>query len=116
MAINFEAANMAGYNNPKIVVLNAKVQGLETVVSAPKYADITNIFKSGRIPIINAVDADSGNHFVMWPTAIAPGGGYLFSTIYITPSTLTPMMSMLMFSGAASPAAFLVMHLQPATP
>ena len=114
MAINFEAANMAGYNNPKIVVLNAEVSDSGTIVSVPKYADITNIFKSGCIPVINTVDA-SGNHFVLWPAVIPTGGSYLFSTLYIAPSTQTPMMSMLAFLGAAGTTAFRVIPLQQGT-
>ena len=112
MAINFEAANMAGYNNPKIVVLNAEVSDSGTIVSVPKYADITNIFKSGCIPVINTVDT-SGNHFVLWPAAITPAGGYLFSALYIAPSTQTPM-SMLAFLGAGT-TAFRVIPLQQGT-
>ena len=53
MAINFEAAHMAGYNNPKIEVFKA-VANLETntVISAPSKTEIIRCITRGTIPAI----------------------------------------------------------------
>lgn len=53
MAINFEAANMAGYNNPKIEVFKA-VANLEnnTIISAPGRSKILRCLFRGSIPAI----------------------------------------------------------------
>ena len=116
MAINFEAANMAGYNNPKIVVLNAEVSAPSTVTSAPKLSDINNIFKSGFIPVISARDQTAGGSFVLWPAGITDGGDYEFSNIFISPQTVAPMMAVLLFSTATNEASFHSVPLQVGTP
>ena len=53
MAINFEAANMAGYNNPKIEVFKV-VANLETIAitSAPSKSEIKSCLNRGAIPTI----------------------------------------------------------------
>ena len=58
MAINFEAANMAGYNNPKVYIfpVTVKMNGNTTVVDdAPNYSTLTNIIKSGYLPSLYAL-------------------------------------------------------------
>ena len=53
MAINFEAANMAGYNNPKIGVFKAVVNpNDDTLISAPSKTHILNSLNRGAIPIM----------------------------------------------------------------
>lgn len=53
MAINFEAANMAGYNNPKIEVFNS-IADLETntISDAPSKTEIIRCLRRGSIPAI----------------------------------------------------------------
>lgn len=59
MAINFEAANMAGYNNPKIEVFKAYSSDNTTLDEAPSKTDLLNCINRGLIPFImlNVVDA-----------------------------------------------------------
>ena len=52
MAINFEAANMAGYNNPKIEVFKAHSSDRTTLDEAPTKTDILNCIRGGTIPYI----------------------------------------------------------------
>ena len=81
MAINFEAANMAGYNNPQVQVfpVTVNVGGPEiAVVGAPSYSTITNIIKSGYIPVLFAA-LTTGDRAVLPLTAINNEGHYIFS-------------------------------------
>ena len=61
MAINFEAANMAGYNNPKIevfkAVLNNEGAGLD---SYPAKSIILNCLSRGSFPVIMLSVATAG--------------------------------------------------------
>lgn len=53
MSINFEAANMAGYNNPKIEVFEAAVAASGTKLAQyPEKAAIIAAIKRGTIPFI----------------------------------------------------------------
>ena len=53
MAINFEAANMAGYNNPKIEVFKADVSADgATLAQYPNKDTILNCISRGSIPFI----------------------------------------------------------------
>ena len=51
MAINFEAANMAGYNNPKIEVFEARL-GETGVEHFPKKSVILDCINRGSVPFI----------------------------------------------------------------
>ena len=65
MAINFEAANMAGYNNPKIEVFKARSGDTTTLDYAPSKTDLLNCTHRGVIPFImlNVVD----NYYILLP-------------------------------------------------
>ena len=115
MAINFEAANMVGYNNPKIVVLNVELNSQLAVISAPKVADIKNIFKSGFIPVIRVLNQIPGGSFVLWPAGLSDDGDYEFSNTFISPQTLAPMTANLSFSTATNAASFAVVPLKVGT-
>ena len=53
MAINFEAANMAGYNNPKIEVFKATLaEDGQTLAQYPAKAAIMAAVNRGSIPLI----------------------------------------------------------------
>ena len=58
MAINFEAANMAGYNNPQIEVLKAHSIDETTLDVAPIKTDLLNCIHRGAIPFIMLSMAD----------------------------------------------------------
>ena len=67
MAINFEAANMAGYNNPQIEVFEAVLDPSgETLTTAPRKPEIIRCLNRGSIPVI-----------VMVPSGV--DAGYVFS-------------------------------------
>ena len=51
MAINFEAANMAGYNNPKIEVFEASL-GETGVEKYPRKSVILDCINRGSVPFI----------------------------------------------------------------
>ena len=47
MSINFEAANMAGYNNPEIQIINVGTSEIRIT-----HGDIARLISSGVIPIL----------------------------------------------------------------
>jgi len=67
MAINFEAANMAGYNNPKIEVFKAIIN-LETnaIIEAPHKTDIIRCLHRGSIPTIMCTSPDGSEGYLLW--------------------------------------------------
>ena len=78
MAINFEAANMAGYNNPKIEVFTAVMGDDEsTIVQYPNKTAILASINRGSIPFLMLTLA---NHTQKWILPIANitegSGGY----------------------------------------
>ena len=60
MAINFEAANMAGYNNPKIEVFTVVSNDVNIITSAPTKTEIYNSITRGSIPFVLLIAA--GEH------------------------------------------------------
>ena len=66
MAINFEAANMAGYNNPKIEVFTAHANENLEIDSAPIKSDILQCLNRGCIPFIQLTLNSEGmsQHFL----------------------------------------------------
>ena len=97
MSINFEAANMAGYNNPEVYMLRATVNADTGVISAPSVPAINNIVKSGFMPIICLTGG--GNTFVLPLVSISADGDCVFSSIYLaTDGSYTPIVSTLVFS------------------
>ena len=66
MAINFEAANMAGYNNPKIEVFTAHANENLEIDSAPIKSDILQCLNRGCIPFIRLTHNAEGlsQHFL----------------------------------------------------
>lgn len=89
MAINFEAANMAGYNNPKVYMLTVTVKmdgNLFVVDDIPNYSTLTNIIKSGYLPSLYAM-LPTGDNAILPLTAISNEGVYQFSAaIYTAPT------------------------------
>ena len=58
MAINFEAANMAGYNNPKIEVFVITLNSDMGIATAPSKSEIINCIQRGSIPFLFMADPD----------------------------------------------------------
>ena len=79
MAINFEAANMAGYNNPKIEVFKATPEvGTDTLISAPSKSKILRCLTRGSIPAIlltYTYDGGSEAHLLYVDYWIQDAGG-----------------------------------------
>lgn len=68
MAINFEAANMAGYNNPKIEVFNAIIDiGTNTITDAPRKTEIIRCLNRGSIPALMMSSPDGSEGNLLWP-------------------------------------------------
>ena len=67
MAINFEAANMAGYNNPKIEVFKATID-LENIkiTDAPSKTEILRCLRRGSIPAIMQTTPDGSESNMLW--------------------------------------------------
>ena len=88
MAINFEAANMAGYNNPQIEVFKAIIN-FETyaITEAPSKAEIINCLSRGAIPAIICASPNGSEGYLLWLsnwTADNVGDMITFITIGLT--------------------------------
>ena len=74
MAINFEAANMAGYNNPKIEVFKAVVNPADdTISSAPSKTKIKSCLNRGAIPLMLLTYPDGSAVYVLWIHIVMSG-------------------------------------------
>ena len=101
MAINFEAANMAGYNNPKIEVFKAVVNlETNTVTSAPSKSKIKSCLNRGSIPAILQTTPDGSENNLLWIYAWATDAGgdsiYFANLAYIImypPDSESPILS-----------------------
>ena len=87
MAINFEAANMAGYNNPRIEVFKA-VMNPETnaITSAPSKTEVIKCLSRGAIPLILLSYPDGSTMYMLWIHSVMPEGAG--ETIYFSNGTL----------------------------
>ena len=67
MAINFEAANMAGYNNPKIEVFKAIIDfGTNAITEAPRKTELIRCLHRGSIPAIMCTSPDGSEGQLLW--------------------------------------------------
>ena len=93
MAINFEAANMAGYNNPKIEVFEAiyPAEG-SALIDFPRKSVILDCIKRGSVPVLMASNADHTEIYILLLGSIAVSSGkYLLSFSNCTkPSVADP--------------------------
>ena len=101
MAINFEAANKAGYNNPKIEVFLAIVN-FETnaITEAPSKTEIKSCLKRGAIPSLMCASPDGSEGNLLWIRTWASSGdgdtimfGSTGLIIAYTPESDTPMVA-----------------------
>ena len=81
MAINFEAANMAGYNNPKIEVFKAALNDVDELVQSPSKTDILNCINRGALPFILLFMAN-GNAFIPLPLSLIMEDGGAATIIF----------------------------------
>ena len=69
MAINFEAANMAGYNNPKIEVFKAVIDtATNAITGAPSKTELIRCLHRGSIPAIMCISPDGSEEYLLWVT------------------------------------------------
>ena len=101
MAINFEAANMAGYNNPKIEVFKITMDTETNKISdAPRKAEIIRCLRRGSIPALMQTTPDGSESNLLWLstwTTTAEGDSIYFVslayTIVYLPDSDSPMVS-----------------------
>ena len=70
MAINFEAANMAGYNNPRIEVFVITLNSDTSIATAPSKSEIINCVKRGSIPFLFMVDSEKVTSWLLHLSSI----------------------------------------------
>ena len=72
MAINFEAANMAGYNNPQIEVFTAiyPAEG-STLIDFPSKSVILDCIKRGCVPVLMATNTNHTEIYILYLSIIA---------------------------------------------
>ena len=79
MAINFEAANMAGYNNPKIEVFEAIMDNATHIISdAPNKQEIIRCLRRGSIPALLVISPNGSELSMLWIT------GYMIDSEGVT--------------------------------
>ena len=67
MAINFEAANMVGYNNPKIEVFKAIIDfTTNAITEAPSKTEIIRCLQRGSIPALMCSSPDGSEEHLLW--------------------------------------------------
>ena len=101
MAINFEAANMAGYNNPKIEVFKATIDTENIkIIEAPSKTEILRCLRRGSIPAIMSTTPDGSESNLLWLYTWSPaveGDSIYFSNrgyiIAYIPDSDTPVLS-----------------------
>ena len=65
MAINFEAANMAGYNNPKIEVFPLAVNDNLEIVGAPTQSVLSECINRGSVPFLRITTSDHNTVYIL---------------------------------------------------
>ena len=91
MAINFEAANMAGYNNPKIEVFEAiyPAEG-SSLIDFPPKSVILDCIKRGSVPVLMASNAEHTEMYILLLGSIAfSQGKYMLSFSNCTKPSVT---------------------------
>ena len=88
MAINFEAANMAGYNNPQIEVFKAIIDYTTNAINeAPSKTEIIRCLHRGSIPAIMCATPDGSEGNLLWAytwTTTNEGDTIMFGSIALT--------------------------------
>ena len=80
MAINFEAANMAGYNNPQIEIVTLATDNEGNYTNPPTYEILSKILRRGAVPFLAIIDAARTMYYVL-PLSYYSSGLITFSCI-----------------------------------
>ena len=84
MAINFAAANMAGYNNPKIEVFTLTLNNDGEIVEAPNQSVLSDCINRGSVPFLRITTTDHDTVYILPITYIqqqTDGPEFCFSTV-----------------------------------
>ena len=65
MAINFAAANMAGYNNPQIEIVTLAMNKEGGFTNPPTYETLDKIMRRGAFPLLSMTDPTGASSFVL---------------------------------------------------
>ena len=65
MAINFEAANMAGYNNPRIEVFPLSVNDNLEITDAPTTSILSDCINRGSVPFLRITTTDHNTAYIL---------------------------------------------------
>ena len=65
MAINFEAANMAGYNNPQIEVFKLTFNDNLELVGGPKNSVLSDCVNRGSVPFLLLSSTDRHSMYIL---------------------------------------------------
>ena len=91
MAINFAAANMAGYNNPQIEIVTLKLgPDGKPAGTIPTYETIHDIFRRGAIPFLAFTDSSRSMYMLLAPIQYT-GEMIDFSVITLSGETSKPL-------------------------
>ena len=114
MGINFAAANMAGYNNPKIEIVNVEMDENGAPITPITFDNISKILARGVFPILSVWAAIQGNRIrYLIPLSYARDNEILFSTIVMTGTPDSPSATGYGFKFTTSgPSVFLRMRLK----
>ena len=84
MAINFAAANMAGYNNPQIEVFEFTFNDNLEITESPNQSVLSDCINRGSVPFLRAATTDHNTVYILPITYItqqAAGLEFCFSNI-----------------------------------
>ena len=65
MAINFAAANMAGYNNPQIEVFRLTFNDNLELIGAPKNSVLSDCVNRGSVPFLHLASTDRNSIYIL---------------------------------------------------
>ena len=107
MAINFEAANMAGYNNPKIEVFEARL-GETGVEQFPKKSVILDCIKRGSVPFILVTEGSRDEPAYLLPLSHTDTNtnAIFFCCVDNSDASLAQVISICYNSGESNPPEF----------
>ena len=115
MAINFEAANMAGYNNPEIEIVTFLLGAASNTETRATYETISKILKRGAIPFLSIPDPSGAGgqvlplsyynsklgvitFSVITQTGVAESDTMSFISVKFTPGADAPILKYISFS------------------
>ena len=111
MAINFEAANMAGYNNPKIEVFTLTLNNDSEIAEAPNQSVLSDCINRGSVPFLRITTTDHNTMYILPITYIQQqtnGPEFCFSTVTKggTATSVAPSVTAVNYPSEGAPQLF----------